>query len=84
MITSTAQLLRELQEAESKKLAEQDITHPGTIGDMYEGLTSALIGLSIPPEFDLRVVTGSPMVWTAPLLKFQMSRQLAKPSTISV
>lgn len=58
MITSTAQLLRELQEAEAEKLAEQDIAHPGTIGDMYEGLTSELIGLSIPNDFDLRVVTG--------------------------
>jgi len=58
MITSTAQLIRELQEAEAKKLAEQDITHPGTIGDMYEGLTSELVDLSIPDEFDLRVVTG--------------------------
>ena len=58
MITSTAQLIRELQEAEARKLAEQDIRHPGTIGDMYEGLTSELVGLSIPDEFDLRVVTG--------------------------
>lgn len=58
MIASTAQLIRELQEAEAKKLAEHDIRHPGTIGDMYEGLTSELVGLSIPNEFDLRVVTG--------------------------
>lgn len=58
MINSVAQLVRELQEAEARKLAEVGITHPGTIGDMYEGLTSELLELSIPEKFQVRVVSG--------------------------
>lgn len=58
MINSVAQLVRELQEAETRKLTEVGIKHPGTIGDMYEGLTSELLELSIPEEFQVRVVNG--------------------------
>ena len=58
MINSVAKLVRELQEAEARKLAEVGITHPGTIGDMYEGLTSELLDLSIPEECEVQVVNG--------------------------
>ncbi|RZM22081.1 MAG: hypothetical protein EOO88_30520 [Pedobacter sp.] len=58
MITTIAHLVRDLQVEENKKLATFNIQHPGTIGKMYEGLTSALLDLAIPVGFDVQVVTG--------------------------
>lgn len=58
MISSMAQLILELKRAEEKKLASYEITHPGTIGDMYEGLSTELLGLAIPEEFNVQVVSG--------------------------
>jgi hypothetical protein len=58
MITKFADLLRQLQETQVEILREQDVTHPPTIGEMYEGAAADLLDRSIPPIADLRVVRG--------------------------
>jgi hypothetical protein len=58
MITSFAQLLRELQIVEDAELRKQNITHAPTIGAMYEGLTKDLLDRAIPAELGLRLVNG--------------------------
>jgi hypothetical protein len=44
--------------AESVQLAQQKISHPGIIGDMYEGLARHLLALVIPEGLDLHVSSG--------------------------
>lgn len=58
MIASIANLLRDLMLKESDKLDQEGITHPPTIGAMYEGLTRDILDRTIPPSLDLRVVDG--------------------------
>lgn len=58
MITKTADLLNELRIAETKRIEQEQIKHTTTIGDMYEGLTSSLLERIVPPQADLRVVSG--------------------------
>jgi len=58
MLTSIANILRELQEKEATKLSQEHITHAPTIGSMYEGLTRNLLDRAIPVALDLRVVSG--------------------------
>lgn len=58
MITTLADVLRALQDAEAARLKEQGITHGPTIGAMYEGLTKDILERAIPPGLDLRVVSG--------------------------
>ncbi|MGJ4993736.1 DUF6602 domain-containing protein [Bradyrhizobium sp. HKCCYLS3077] len=58
MITSLANILQDLQQAEAAKLAQEHITHAPTIGAMYEGLTRDLLDRAIPVELDVRVVSG--------------------------
>jgi len=58
MIRDVAGLLRALQEAEAQQLDKASITHAPTIGEMYEGLTEAILGKLIPGAADLRVVSG--------------------------
>jgi hypothetical protein len=43
MITSVSTRLRELMEKEIAKLAQEHMTHPPTIGAMYEGLTRDIL-----------------------------------------
>lgn len=58
MLTSLANILRELQRVEAAKLAKENIKHAPTIGAMYEGLTRELLDRAIPPALDVRVVSG--------------------------
>ncbi len=58
MITSIANLLRELQVKEADKLSREKIAHGPTIGAMYEGLTKDVLDRAIPPSLNLRVVDG--------------------------
>ncbi|HUI83013.1 MAG TPA: DUF6602 domain-containing protein [Candidatus Binatia bacterium] len=58
MIRDVAGLLRALQEAEAQQIDQAGITHAPTIGEMYEGLTEAILGKLIPVAADLRVVSG--------------------------
>ena len=58
MIRNAAALLHALQQKEMEVIARSGITHAPTIGAQYEGLTSSLVGLMIPEELNLQVVTG--------------------------
>lgn len=58
MISTVAQLLEELRNAEAAILKKEDIKHGPTIGDMYEGLTRDILDRSIPESLGLRVVEG--------------------------
>jgi hypothetical protein len=58
MITKIADLLNELRIAEAKRIDEENIHHTTTIGDMYEGLTTTILERALPPEADLKVVSG--------------------------
>jgi hypothetical protein len=58
MITNVAELLRDLMSAEAENISKQGITHPPTIGAMYEGLTRDVLDRSLPPTLGLKVVHG--------------------------
>lgn len=58
MIKSAAELLNAFSEAELKKLDAEKITHPPTIGAMYEGLTKETLCRAIPEGLGLRVLPG--------------------------
>ena len=59
MIQTVADLLQALMEKEREKLPEfKDIQHTGIFGEMYEGLTKALIGKALFENMDLRVMSG--------------------------
>lgn len=58
MITTVAELLQQLMSKEREKLDAQKITHPPTIGAMYEGLARDIVSRSIPVNLDVRVVEG--------------------------
>lgn len=58
MISTLADVLRALQDAEAKQLQAQGISHAPTIGAMYEGLTKDILERAIPPGLDLKVVSG--------------------------
>jgi hypothetical protein len=58
MITKIADLLNELRIAEAERIDQQQIKHTTTIGDMYEGLTTAVLERAIPKQADLRIVSG--------------------------
>jgi hypothetical protein len=58
MILDVAALLQAIQQKEMEVIARSGITHAPTIGTQYEGLTSSLLGLMIPEELQLRVVTA--------------------------
>jgi hypothetical protein len=58
LITTLAKLLQELKAKEAAKLAVENITHPPTIGAMYEGLTRDILDRVIPSSLDLRIVDG--------------------------
>lgn len=58
MIRTLGNLLDELRLAEAARLNAVDITHPPTIGAMYEGLTRSILDCAIPTNLDLRIVQG--------------------------
>lgn len=58
MITSFAGFLDALKAKEVAILAEQNIKHAPTIGDMYEGLTKELLEKVIPADLGVRIVDG--------------------------
>ncbi|MES2277947.1 MAG: DUF6602 domain-containing protein [Bacteroidota bacterium] len=59
MIKNIAELLEALIKAETELLAEEDIPHRVTIGDMYEELTAEIIERSVFEGLNLNVVVGS-------------------------
>lgn len=61
MIKTFKDILEKLYVKEREILDNQKITHPGVIGEMYEGLTAHLLSFSTVSVFshlDLRVVSG--------------------------
>ena len=59
MINTLADLLKELSEKENLRLKELDITHPPTIGAMYEGLTADILQKSLLGGLNLVVAKSS-------------------------
>ncbi len=61
MIETIAQFLEEFKTKglEQIKSQDSDITHPVTIGDIHEGLTSEVLGRSIFKGLNLRIVQNS-------------------------
>lgn len=58
MIRTIADLLETLMRREAQLLAAEEITHPGIIGEMYEGLSKKLIAKALPIDADLMVTSG--------------------------
>lgn len=60
MLHTIADLLQEIIVTERSVIDQLDITHPGTIGEMYEGLTRSTLERSIPHHLvdSLRVTHG--------------------------
>ncbi|MEU1219306.1 DUF6602 domain-containing protein [Streptomyces microflavus] len=58
MIRTVADLLSGILQDELPKLDNASIKHAPTIGDMYEGLSSALLSRALPDGLGLRVVSG--------------------------
>lgn len=58
-INTLADLLNEFQNKENEILKKQNISHPPTIGTMYEGLTARILHMSLFENLDLRVVKNS-------------------------
>ena len=58
MIKTVADFLDCLREKENAALKQQDITHPPTISDMYEGLTHDLLNRAFPPSAGIDVTAG--------------------------
>ncbi len=58
MILTVSDFLDRLREKEHQQLKKQNITHPPTIGDMYEGLTQDIIDRAFPPSSEIDVVAG--------------------------
>jgi len=58
MIKTVAELLEKFLEYERKALDSQSITHPPTIGAMYEGLTKDALSRVLPINNTLSVTSG--------------------------
>jgi hypothetical protein len=58
MIKNVAGLLSAIAQKEAELLDSENIKHGPTIGDMYEGLTRALLEQAIPEHVPLKVVSG--------------------------
>jgi hypothetical protein len=58
MIETIAQLLKAFSDNERRQLDAQKIEHGPTIGAMYEGLTRELLDRAVPPQLELRVLSG--------------------------
>lgn len=59
MINTLADLLKAFSEKENQRLRELDITHPPTIGAMYEGLTADILHKSLFSGLNLFVAKSS-------------------------
>lgn len=59
MIRTVADLLHKFAEAENEILREQDIKHPPTIGNMWEGLTAEVLSKAIDSELGLKIIRNS-------------------------
>lgn len=59
MIKTVADFLTAYLEAEQKSLHQQNVTHPVTIGDMYEGLTKDTLAKAVFSNLDIHIETGS-------------------------
>ncbi len=51
-------MLLAFMKAESKALANYDLKHAPSIGNMYEGLSSKILNSAVPVGLELRVVSG--------------------------
>ncbi|WP_432854854.1 DUF6602 domain-containing protein [Amycolatopsis sp. CA-161197] len=58
MIRTVAELLSGIMQQVLPELDASDISHAPTIGDMYEGLSSDLLGRAIPDGLGIKIVTG--------------------------
>lgn len=58
MIKTVSEMLLAFMKAESKTLADYDLKHAPSIGNMYEGLSSKILDCAVPVGLDLRVVEG--------------------------
>lgn len=58
MLRSVAEILQGFVNEERQKLDDFELKHGPTIGKMYEGLTSEILGKAIPEEIGLRIVSG--------------------------
>ncbi len=58
MIKNVAELLQQIADRHQAVADRHRIKHPVAIGSMYEGLTQDVLSRGIPPNADLRVVTG--------------------------
>lgn len=58
MIKSVAELIAGFMREESIKLAEFNIKHGPTIGEMYEGLSAKILEMSIPEQLELKITNG--------------------------
>ncbi len=58
MLNTIADLLEALLKKEKDSLSKQNITHPGIIGDMYEGLTKEILNRAIFKGLNLSVRDG--------------------------
>lgn len=59
MINTLADLLKEFSEKENLRLKELDITHPPTIGSMYEGLTADILHKALFKGLNLIIAKSS-------------------------
>lgn len=57
-IETVADLLNELLKREKSLISSMNITQPGTIGDMYEGLSKKLLSLTIFKGLDVKITDG--------------------------
>lgn len=59
MIRTIADFLEQLKTKGLSTISEnEDVNHPGMIGDMYEGLTKAILEKAIFEGFNLKIVSG--------------------------
>ncbi|MFA7061744.1 MAG: DUF6602 domain-containing protein [Pedobacter sp.] len=58
MIRDIADILNGLMVEERNKLDQYHLTHPPTIGRMYEGLTTEILKKSIPSRLNLQIRSG--------------------------
>lgn len=58
MINTISDMLLAFMEKEKAELADYELKHGPTIGNMYEGLSTKILEQAIPNNLDLRVVEG--------------------------
>lgn len=58
MIKTISDLVADFAKREMEVLDTYKISHPPTIGDMYEGLTHEILDKTIPPNLSLKIIKG--------------------------